>query len=457
MSNTGSNNNLAKTKSTLVPLKQVGSTSGNNKLNGIINNKDASIPSTPSPRPASSSALKQSLSTLSSLSKPKTPLPASNTNTNTSKTPIKAPLTAINQSTKAVPFKSVQQPVGSTGLVATRSLSRIKPVEAAPLSLPVPIAFNESEPTPLGLSNLNVNEVPLEQEQLEPENEAPVVSSEETLIQSEYLPGEKVLIKCGGDVMCRYIKAVNKHGHTVYVELDTDGHVVVDPNMTILNKIDNDTMIPRSIKIGSYECAKNEACSGVIFECVNGICAVTNGPNMTPDENIYMKEGTNENTNDLAVAYPVVRMSELKYGDLNIINKSIGETHSKLRNVALNSCDENVSGLRDSIDKLKVGIDQFVIYRKQVVETLASTIRYLDNVNSQYGNNGEIMNADDQANIRTIRFNLRKRHNLVLELVRLSETLCARKFQVDNLLQDVTELNQEASRLFTGIGGVMEE
>ena len=433
-----SNPNLNKTKSTLVPLKQVGST---NKMSGIINNKDPSIPSTPSPRPASSSALKQSLSTLSSLSKPKTPLPAAK------------PLTAINQSTKAVPFKSVQQPVGSTGLVAARSLSKIKPVEAAPLTLPVPLAFEENEPTPLGLTDLNVsvneNEEPMNQNE-------PKVSAEETLIQADYLPGEKVLIKCGEGVACRYIKAINKNGHPVYVELDIDGHVVVDPNMTVLNKITDDNMIPRSIKIGSYECAKNEACSGVIFECSNGICAVTNGANMLPDESIYMRDNTSNNNTNTSVAYPVIRMSELKHGDRNIINKSIGETHAKLRNVALSSTDENVCGLRNAVSDLKKGIDQFDSYRKQVLETLASTLRYLDNVNSQYVNS-EVLNVEDQANVRTIRFNLRKRHDLILELIRMSEALCQRKFQIDNLLQDVTELNQEASRIFAGIGGVMEE
>src|SRR5207253_5923740 len=74
---------------------------------------------------------------------------------------------------------------------------------------------------------------------------------------------------------CMFIKAINKFGQTVLIELDDDGVVVESSKDLTMIRATKGSIGNYSSRVGEQVCMKSEAC-GLAYVCTNGICVMEN-------------------------------------------------------------------------------------------------------------------------------------------------------------------------------------
>lgn len=283
-------------------------------------------------------------------------------------------------------------------------------------------------------------------------------SLEQELVDLGYIPLDKIVVKCDVDTVCKYIKAVNKTGHIVYVEMDSDGFVVMDANLQKLKITHSGNVIPYSIKNGSYQCAKNEGCSGVLFECDNGICTIKSDSDINPTETNYIttedSKGNKIIIADDFIPYPIVKFTDLHYNP-ELVSQNIKDASDKLRNTAFGNCNDDMNNLQASAKYLFDTISEFNQNKTQITQTLSSTISQLENFHEQYENDPPTNNAE-KTKLQSIRYNLRRRHELVVELLKLCGTFTQHTQQLNKITHKLNELKSHTQEIFDGIDGILD-
>jgi len=283
-------------------------------------------------------------------------------------------------------------------------------------------------------------------------------SVEQTLAKSGYLPVDKILTKDENDnLMCQYIKAIDPTGRTTFVDLDCEGYVAVDPEDMKMVTASKASVLPYSVKMGTYECASSDVC-GVAFECDNEICTLKrNEQSLNPSEAVFTTdhklegEGHKEHgmLSTQPVAYPIVSMSDIKENP-DKVACSIRDSHNRMRNVAFNQASRDTSMLVEATNGLNNEARRFAMSQKNNSEKLKTTIDQLETVHETMKRRPPVTDKG-RANLRSVRYNLRRRHDLVIDHLKLSEAVNARIHRVRELLGEIKTLNDYGDRLFEGL------
>ncbi len=284
---------------------------------------------------------------------------------------------------------------------------------------------------------------------------------EKSLLDRGFIPTEKILTRDdNGIVICNYIKVRGKLGHAAYVELDCDYHdgmgfLTVNPEDEILTESKEASVIPYSLKVGTFE-ANNSDLYGVGFECDNSICVMSRkDSSLSPVESVFI------NNNDMGILkkhpipFPIVKMTDI-LANPDTVHKNISKGHSRMRNVAFNSCMKEVTDLKKYANELNVEIERFDKISSEVSNVLASTIDYLETVHDKYEKKG-ISTTKDKANLKAIRFNLNKRHDLVNDHIANCHSMRERAEKIRVLSEEIKALNDFSETLFTGLSSVFTE
>lgn len=287
---------------------------------------------------------------------------------------------------------------------------------------------------------------------------------EQSLIDSGFLPTEKILTKDeNGLVSCQFIKARDKLGHSAFVEVDTDytngmGFIKVSDNDRVMSVSQEASVIPYSMKIGTFEA--NKDLYGVGFVCDNNICMMQRkDPSLAPTETVFSTSTDGLETSgiiqDHPIPYPIVKMSEILTNPAEV-ERSVSESHKRMRNVAFNHCQKDVDLLKSRLNMLDAEVDKFDKISNEVSNSLACTIETLEQYHEGYSAKPTLCN-EDLDKLRRLRFNLQKRHDLLSDHIGLCKAVKERSDKIAALTREITELNQYASTLFAGINGELIE
>ena len=287
------------------------------------------------------------------------------------------------------------------------------------------------------------------------------IDIEKSLIDRGYLPLDKVLTKDGmGNLMCNYIKSMDATGRGVFVELDCEGVVAVEPKDVVLSHQRNASVVPYSVKMGTYECASSDVC-GVAFVCDNEICTLKRSDNsLTPVETVFTHhktegQGHHGLLSGHPIAYPIVRMSEILSNPEGVAC-SIKASHDRMRNTEFSTASKDTSVLSHSAHRLHSEVQRFQKNQHYVSSTLSNTISDLEKMDLGYKRSPPSSDVE-KNNQRLIHYNLRKRHDLVLDHIKISEAVNNRIDRINQLTKEIEELNNYSSSLFGRIEGVMTE
>jgi hypothetical protein len=288
---------------------------------------------------------------------------------------------------------------------------------------------------------------------------------EKCLLEKGFIPTEKILTKDNcGNITCRFIKARDKMGRAFYVELDCDwsngmGFVVVNPTDQILTESENASVIPYSLKVGTFE-ANSENLYGVGFECNNSFCVMARkDPSLKPTETVftYTKDC---NGQDLAiqenhpVPFPIVKMTEI-VANPAAVKKNITAAHKRMRQVTFASCMKDLDMMRQTAKELGDEIENFDKISKEVSTVLECTIGDLEKMSDAYDN--KVKTEKDYEKIRMIQFNLQKRNDLMLDHAALCHSMRERAVKLAAIKEEIKSLNEYSKTLFTGLKGVFSE
>lgn len=251
----------------------------------------------------------------------------------------------------------------------------------------------------------------------------PASSLEKELITHGYMPMEKVIIRHKQNDKARYIKALNKLGQTVFIDLDSDGVVHVNPTDVTLTQTNKSTMVPYSAKMGTMNCLDLDVC-GVAFECSNGICTLHRGVRSSiPIETTFT---TVEDYGPKAaivkgspVAYPIIRMSEIRANNQMVL-KTVNKATRKLRNDSHAICVTHLHHSSTLINELSKEYNKFIDQQKSLFSSISSSIEILENSILKI-DDVEKLNGDEKEVYALRQFNLKERNDYIIELLKICQ------------------------------------
>lgn len=347
-------------------------------------------------------------------------------------------------------FSEFNSPISLPPISATKSLSNALDEDLKPLDNSRTVIDEDAESS-LSFHNMDG---------LLDENDV-----EQTLMNSGYVPVDKIFTKDENDnLMCQYIKAVDATGRTSFVDLDEEGYVTADKNEIAMTKESKASIVPYSVKMGTYECASSDVC-GVAFECDNEVCTMKRtDDSLEPKESVftYSKSPNSSLMNKShgmldsnPIAYPIISLSKIKNYPMEA-SKSIRESHDRMRNVAFNQCNKEANSLIASVKDLNSELNRYKKNQRSIALTLTKTIKQLETIHSAFQRKPPTTEVQKE-NLRLVHFNLRKRHDFVIELLKSCEKVNAKRDKIRELKNEIKETNDFNDSLFEGLDGVFTE
>lgn len=284
---------------------------------------------------------------------------------------------------------------------------------------------------------------------------------EKTLINNEFIPIEKILTKdINGNIACRFIKARDKMGRTVYIELDCDytcglGFISVSEDDRFVTETNTNSIVPYSVKIGTFE-ANNENIDGIVFECRDNFCVISKKDNdLTPIETVYI-EKDNDDVLSSPIPFPIVKMTEILANSKAVV-KNIALANKRLRHGIFATCVKDIENMKKTAEDLKTEIEEFNTISNNVTSLLSQTIDQLENMYENYENKKTPKSEKDLQNMKSISFNLNKRFDLLNDQADLCMGMKERCKKIAILREEIKSINEFSKQLFTGLSGVFTE
>ena len=127
-----------------------------------------------------------------------------------------------------------------------------------------------------------------------------------------------------------------------------------------------------------------------------------------------------------------------------------------MRNVAFNQCQKDVELLKNRVKDMENEVMKFEQNAAEVSNVLSCTMNQL----LQYHRDYESMPSKcdlDRSNMRTIQFNLQKRHDLLTDHISLCKSVKERSERVAAITQELADINEYTVQLFQNLAGILSE
>lgn len=277
---------------------------------------------------------------------------------------------------------------------------------------------------------------------------------EKELLSAGYATLSRVVVRGqNGERKTQYIKAINKMGQTVFIEVDVAGYTSARATDLTLIQSHRATAIPYSVKVGASECAGMDVC-GVAFECgSDNICVLSRGSDdLTPKEVnfVYVEQPTTSavaiESDGSITTYPVVRLSEIRANpDLVLKNSDI--VTRRLRNTTYTSELAEFQDLEKSAARLMASISAFKSAQGESTAKLVSTLSQLEKINVQYIKDPPVSD-ENKEKFRLTQFNLRHRNDDLTLLLRLIKRVADAHLEIEAVIKEINDLTALAHEKF---------
>jgi hypothetical protein len=281
-------------------------------------------------------------------------------------------------------------------------------------------------------------------------------SIENELLKYGYMPVSRIVVTSeNGSSNTQYIKATNKNGQKVFVQLDVAGYSTARSNDLTFMETNKATIVPYSIKQGALNCVGIKA-SGVAFECgTDAVCVLSRDDDMQPKETNYVyieKKGPApmllEHESSI-IAYPVVKLSEIKV-NADLILKNTDDATRNLRNTTYTSLLRDLFTTQNSIIKLWQAFKGFDEARYNHGIRLNSSLTKLEQFNEVYTSNPPLSDTDKE-NYRHIQYNLMLRNDWIVDLLKAMKKVSDKHNEINNIAKEIMELTEYLNKEFSNV------
>lgn len=270
-------------------------------------------------------------------------------------------------------------------------------------------------------------------------------SIETELINNQYVPLSKITVN--GERQIQYIKALNKNGQYVFINIDVDGYNTSRKSDLRLIKSNQANIVPYSIKMGAIDCAQMDVC-GIAFECgPEAICVVSrNGDDLTPTESNFimsMQDGLHSaliESEDNIMTYPIVRLSEIRIHPQQVlINTNV--VTKRLRSNAYKAVGSELARTQEAINSLNASFCKFESYRNTASVSLANDVGFLEQCNTFYSENTPTCDSEKEK-WRMVQLNLMRRNEAISELLRVSRQVAEIHIKLEAITSKIDGINE---------------
>ena len=294
-----------------------------------------------------------------------------------------------------------------------------------------------------------------------PETLSAESSVENKLAIHGYITEQRIITQNldGSDSSARYLKVINTFGHTIYVDpTDIDGWV--HEADIIVHETDSPSQIPASIREGTYQLTASDV-YGIAFESNGEITTIVNDDRRNPVESVFRtlgSEDTNQKRNTgTIISYPIFRMSDIITNNEYVLRKTT-DILAILRNTEIKSCiDQSRSSSSDA---------------QKLSEKLYNTSRLIDNSSRSIGTmiiklegyklryneiNSNDSDDNDKEKSRIVSINLKKRHDMIINLIKACTDLASYGDQIRDLTSRVDEVEKFIQSNIVDLGTIYRE
>lgn len=276
-------------------------------------------------------------------------------------------------------------------------------------------------------------------------------SIENELIQLGYAPISRIIVNNAEQEHTKYIKCINKLGQRVYVMIDQHGFTTARGSDLYLHESMDVSIIPYSIKAGSYACAENEVC-GVAFECGNnGICTMIREPqSLEPVESNYIFKTETKTgiitDSDSNISFPVVRLSEIK-ADKNLVLENTNIVTRKLRNTEYMAMLNELKLAQESFAELQKSFSEYNDMRETAGSMINRTLTQLEGWNEEYLRQPPTTD-EGRETFKRIQHNLSYRNNCITTLLLSMRKIAELRFKVLEISSTIEEITSMCNKEF---------
>lgn len=252
---------------------------------------------------------------------------------------------------------------------------------------------------------------------------------EKELWKYGYISLLKIIINDEGEDIVKYIKVVNSQGQKFLVEMDVDGYDLNISDKDLELRPTEAQIIPYSIKVGSYECAQSYVC-GVALECVEGICVLSRGSDLTPKEVTftYHKETLNEypevELDESPIIYTVVKLTEIRENSKKI-DENINNVMTRMRAKENIQTTKELNDLDEIIKKSLGNLEKFIQIKTETMKKISSVIDQLQQYSQTYKKKSEenTMTDDEKKKYHQTGTLLYERYDLYDKIIMASRDI----------------------------------
>lgn len=250
-----------------------------------------------------------------------------------------------------------------------------------------------------------------------------------------------------GCIGCVYVKAINPSGYIVFVEMDEDGYIIHQEGAMITTRKKKDDMVSLYSKKSAMECAQTDVC-GLAFECRDGICSLTHSDSSTmPEEvNFVIKDSRKIEKKENPVAYPIVRMSEIRHNP-ELTLKNVDLCTKRLRNTSYRYSNEQVERTFSLETPLREQMSLFKKQYDQIYHNIRTRIDQLEKIHNIHLNN-KFPTEASKKDFRTIQHNLKTSNDMVVDLLQFSSSFSSKQTQLQSLIDEFKQINQSMNERF---------
>ncbi len=207
---------------------------------------------------------------------------------------------------------------------------------------------------------------------------------------------------------------MNKDGNVVYVIPDVERYDTVNENVLVVTQGDKND-IPASLKVGALRCTSGEGCSA-IFECENGLCAVTSDRETSrPIETTFGEPGK-----AYTGAYVVVRMSEIFSSPLEV-SKSVKMASARLKREQGDFVANKFKDAESSLADLQKSYKEFKKIHLSQYKDLSSSSQRLSQIYAAFS--GVDLIGENGEHFRTLIDNMAQRSEIFHKMMHMANKL----------------------------------
>ena len=270
---------------------------------------------------------------------------------------------------------------------------------------------------------------------------------------------DRVIYSSGGGTHARYLKATDRWGHTSYIELDVDAAFPLFEDQGSFDECSSSSL-PGDYRMGMYTCVGLKV-SGIVIESGDTISVVCRNDRMEPKELTFRYIGSNL-CKGVPIPYPLIKASDVLRNP-KLVMEYVSESISKVRNITFEAIQKDLTELYNDVKQV---VSEVNLYGNKLADFYRDQGRYSKDLYestkelSDYAERFEKqmpLSVDNMTRYRKVSFNLKKRHELMLDLFDKCEFVSRARSGIDQIKVDLGRIKGELDGVVDSIGEDLKE